>query len=214
MITVSQILSRAYILLEDEDHDVWEQDELITWINDAVLAVINIRPDVSPKRSVVTLVEGTYQSLPDDGSMLIKVIRDMSTHLSITGMPLDVLDDQLPNWREPVMSKNVEHYIYDDRDPKHFEVYPSVSDGVQIEIEYGAIPAEVSMPEDTITLKREFLNILVDWVLYRAWSKDDESADLNKSTLHFQAFMNNLGVKTESDKSIIPSTLNAVGVRP
>ncbi|EGR3070238.1 hypothetical protein DMW20_11800 [Vibrio parahaemolyticus] len=213
MFTVRDILDRAYILLEDEDQDVWTRDELVVWINDAVLSLTNKKPDAYIIKSVVDLVEGTYQSLPENGTILVRVMRDMGTYRSITGLPLDILDDQMPNWRAPIMSKTVQHYAYDDKDPKHFEVYPSVAAGVQIEILHGAVPSVVSDDSDKLPLGKEYLNIIVDWTLYRAWSKDDESADMNKATLHYQAFMEALGFKSTSDQAIMPNTRNAVGVQ-
>ncbi len=213
MLTVQEVLQRVTILLEDDAADIWDRDELVTWLNDAVLSLVNKKPDAYVKRSVVSLVAGTYQSLPDDGMMLIHVVRDMQTHKSITGLPLDILDDQNPSWRQPVLSSNVLHYTYSDKDPKHYEVYPSVVEGVQIEIDYGAVPENVSVDTDTIPIGKEYLNVLVDWVLYRAYSKDDESADLSKATMHLQAFMNALGLKVTTQQAIIPNTRNAVGVQ-
>lgn len=211
MLTVREILDRVTILLEDEDRDIWERDELVLWLNDAILSVVNKKPDAYIRRVVEDLKEGTYQTLPDDAMMLIRVVRDMGTHRSVTGLPLDILDDQNPAWREPVMSKVVKNYTYTDKDPKHYEVYPSVADGVQIEIDYGAVPSSVADDDDTIPLGVEYLNILVDWVLYRGYSKDDESADLSKAAMHMQAFMNALGFKSNTTQAIIPNTRNAVG---
>lgn len=213
MLTVQDVLQRVTILLEDDAEDIWDRDELVTWLNDAVLSLVNKKPDAYVKRSVVSLVEGTYQTLPEDGMMLVHVVRDMGTHKSITGLPLDILDDQHPSWRQPVLSSNVLHYTYSDKDPKHYEVYPSVADGVQIEIDYGALPENVSVDTDTIPIGKEYLNVLVDWVLYRAYSKDDESADLSKATMHLHAFMNALGLKVTTQQAIIPNTRNAVGVQ-
>ncbi|WP_045405406.1 phage adaptor protein [Vibrio jasicida] len=213
MIVAKTILDRAYLLLEDEAHDVWTTAELLQWLNDAVTSVVNHRPDAYIKRAIVDLQEGTYQTLPEDAMMLVRVTRNLSTHSSITGVPLDIMDDQNPSWRMPVLANVVQHYLYSDKDPKHFEVFPSVAEGVQIELDYGAMPPEVSLETHTIPLGKEYVNILVDWVLYRAWSKDDEAADLNKATLHFQAFSQALGIKSQMQQAIIPDTKNAVGVQ-
>ncbi|WP_431786955.1 DUF6682 family protein [Vibrio harveyi] len=213
MILAKVIIERAALLLEDDTHDIWSAAELLTWVDDAITCVINNRPDAYVKRTVVDLKEGTYQSLPDDAMMLIRVTRNMSTHTSITGLPLDVLDDQNPTWRTPVMASVVEHYVYSDKDPKHFEVFPSVAEGVQIELDYGAMPPDVTAEDQQIPLGKEYINILVDWVLYRAWSKDDEAANLNKATVHFQAFSQALGIKSQMQQAIMPDSKNAVGVQ-
>ncbi len=213
MFTVKDVLSRVELLLEDEDHDIWTPEELLIWLNDAVLSLTNKKPDAYIKTSVITLVEGTYQSLPEDSTILVRITRDLGTHRSITGIPFDILDDQMPDWRAPVMSKTVKHYAYDDKDRKHFEVYPSVIAGVRIEARYGAVPSEVSKETDELPLGKDFINVLVDWVLYRCWSKDDESGDVKKATMHYQAFMDALGIKDSSEKGVMANTRNAVGVQ-
>ena len=213
MIQVQTILNRAALLLEDEQQDIWTEAELILWVDDALTTIVNHRPDVYVKRAVVDLKEGTYQDLPEDGIILIRLTRNMSTHTSITGLPLDILDDQHPSWRAPVMAPIVEHYVYTDRDPKHFEVFPSVAEGVQIELDYGAAPPSVTVATDTIPLGKEYTNILTDWVLYRAWSKDDEAANQSKAMVQFQAFSQALGIKTNTESGIMPNTLHAVGVK-
>lgn len=213
MIQVQTILDRAALLLEDEQQDIWTEAELILWVDDALTTIVNHRPDVYVKRAVVDLKEGTYQELPEDGIILIRLTRNMSTHTSITGLPLDILDDQNPSWRAPVMAPIVEHYVYTDRDPKHFEVFPSVAEGVQIELDYGAAPPSITLATDTIPLGKEYTNILTDWVLYRAWSKDDEAANQSKAMVHFQAFSQALGIKTNTERGIMPNTLHAVGVK-
>lgn len=212
MITVRQVLDRVELLLEDEQHDIWTEAELIVWVDDALTAIINQRPDAYVKRTIVSLKEGTYQDLPEDGMVLIRLTRNMSTHTAITGLPLDMLDDQNPSWRMPVLASVVEHYVYTDRDPKHFEVFPSVAANTLIELDYGAMPPSVTKDTDTIPLGKEYVNIFTDWVLYRAWSKDDEAANLNKATVHFQAFSQGLGIKTQTEKAIMPNSQHAVGV--
>lgn len=210
---VKDVLDRAAILLEDESYDIWCKYELIIWLNDAVQALINKKPDAYVKRAMMSLAEGTYQTLPGDAMMLIRVVRDGKTHRSVTGLPLDILDDQNPDWRKPALSDTVKHYTYSPTDPKHFEVYPAVAAGVAIEIDYGAVPDYVSKNSDELPLGKEYLNIVLDWMLYRAYSKDDETADLSKANLHLQAFMNALGYKVTTEQAIIPNTRNAVGVQ-
>ncbi|MFL0951053.1 phage adaptor protein [Vibrio parahaemolyticus] len=213
MFKVKDVLDRVHILLEDEEQDIWTREELVMWANDAVLSLTNKKPDAYIKKSVIDLVEGTYQSLPEGGTVLVRVLRDMGTHRAVTGLPFSVLDDQNPNWRMPVMSKVVQHYAYDDKDRKHFEVYPSVAAGVKVEILHGAVPERVSLDDDELPLGEEFINIIVDWTLYRAWSKDDEAGDVRRAQMHLQAFMSALGIKSDSEQGIMANTRKDVGVQ-
>ena len=55
------------------------------------------------------------------------------------------------------------------------------------------------------TLDDIYANAIFDYMLYRAYQKDTESAsDLNKATLFLQSFQNSMGIKSQADTASSP----------
>ena len=49
-----------------------------------------------------------------------------------------------------------------------------------------------------------YSNALLDYIMYRALSKDAEYADPNKAMGYYNAFLQTLGVKTQVDIAVTP----------
>ncbi|UKA12930.1 DUF6682 family protein [Photobacterium damselae] len=211
MTTVKNILDSVALILEDPAGDVWSKTELTAWLNDAVLAVVNRRPELAAKYSVFTTVNGARQTLPQDGFRLIRVEHNDFSYSAINEIPMSLIDRQIPQWRMPVNAVDIELYCYDLTDPLTFYVYPAPTKGLSIWITYAAKPTELVNDADLIPLTDDFKNAVIDWVLYRCYSKDDQSANAQRATMHLQAFENGIGKKTQIDASIVPDMAAGVG---
>ena len=61
---------------------------------------------------------------------------------------------------------------------------------------------------DPITLDDIYANALLDYMLYRSYLKDaDFSGNVNRSTIHKNAFMQSLGLKAQSDVETDPNAI-------
>lgn len=213
---IIDLIKQVQILLQDESAVRWSRSELLSYLLDAQLAVINRRPDSNVKTSRFQTIAGTQQSLPEDGSRLMKVVRNTSGR-AIREIPMQLLDDQVPEWHKApaTPSSEVELYCYDVTNPKIFYVYPYIAANIEIEIVYSAIPdMTVTIQESswdsstaTISVLDSYKNALIDWVLYRAYSKDaDYSANSNRAQLHMQAFNLAVQSKTQADVAMTPQS--------
>jgi hypothetical protein len=87
--------------------------------------------------------------------------------------------------------------MFDDRDPKHFYVYPPqpAANPGYVEIIYSSAPSAASA-DGNISIDDVYANALLDYILYRAYSKDADYAANNQRALgHFQAFQLSLQKK-------------------
>lgn len=200
---VSEILERCGRLLSDPTHVRWAVDELIDYINDAQKQIVLLRPDANSRNEAVALVAGSKQSLPASGLSLLRVTRNMGADGQTPGRVIyptlrSALDAETPDWHTK-QGQNVQHYIYDPMvDRKTFYVYPSPPAGWYVEIAYSSTPAEVSSETDTLELNDQYINPIIDWVLYRSWAKDAEYAgNVSRAQMHEQAFYNQLGTNNE-----------------
>ena len=206
VITAQIIIDKAEIILQDTTNVRWPETELLGWLNDGQREVVLQKPDAYTKNEAVVLIEGTKQSVPLTGIQLIDVIRNMGADgmtpgNAITLLSRNILDTQNPAWHADPSDAVVKHYMFDDRDPRDFYVYPpqpATACGY-IEIVYSAAPADILITA-TISLDDVYANCLLDYILYRAYSKDKDFANNNQRALaHYTAFMNSLGIREKGE---------------
>lgn len=198
------LINRVAVTLQDPTFVRWTQQELLNYLNDAQRQVVLFRPDAKTVNTTFTCAASAKQSLPAEGLRLINVLRNKDGR-AITKVDRKVLDVQLPNWWETAVDANgVKHFVYDAIDPKNFYLFPKPTTSNQIEIVYAISPVDLVVTNFTtdtqvIAIDDIYANAVMDYMMYRAYQKDSEFANLNRSGLYFQAFQNALGIKTQAD---------------
>ena len=213
------IINRAKIVLQDTSSSGtrWPNSELQDWLNDAHKEVVLYRPDANTVNEEFTPVgNSSKQSIPATGLRLIEVIRNTAVSSNFKAIRLiqrSILDDQVPAWHNAVAGVNIEHWVYDERDPKNFYLYPRPTTLARIELIYSTVPAQISIvnADETLTAAAAtvvigiddiYANALLDFILYRAYNKDAEFAgNATRAQVHMMAFASSLGVKSKIDAS-------------
>jgi hypothetical protein len=210
--TAKQLIDRAQVILQDTTNTRWPRTELLNWLNDAQRQIVLHRPDAhAVNEDFSVTVQNTLQTLPANALRLIDVVRN-TTGRSVTHVDRRILDEQSPNWHTENASDQVEHYIYDDRDPRRFYLYPLPTVNVSVQIVYSSAPVSIGTETDVIGLDDIYANPILDFMLYRAYSKDaDYAANGQRMITHMQAFSDALGVKTQIDQFYSPEQNSGVG---
>lgn len=201
---VSELLSRVKVtLLELGAEGVrWTNDELVQWLNEAYTAIVGIRPDANSVTVNHALDPGTRQSLPDGGLRLHTVTRNTaagSDKSALRRALMESLNTMRPSWHTDTPTQDIEVYLYNPDEPTAFYVYPPADAGAEVELIYSAVPTLHDADYDasknnTLRLDSTYEAALVDYILYRAYSKDaDAPQSLNRAGLHFKAFSALLG---------------------
>jgi hypothetical protein len=203
LVKVKDLIDRVSIALQDRTNVRWPRVDLLTYLNDAQRQIVLHRPDANSVTAPFACVNSSKQSVPANGLRLLAVKRNIGGR-TITPMAQSVLDIQLPNWHQIADDGDgVEHYIYDAIDPKTFYLYPVPAAAHSIEIVYSTAPADIlAEAANVIALDDIYANVIMDWMLYRAYEKDAPSGDVQKATLKLQAFNSALGIKTQVDAAL------------
>lgn len=211
-VTVTSVISKVQTILQDTTGIRWPDTELLGWLNDGQREIVLYKPNAFVKNTAVKLTSGTKQTLPADGVQLIDVVRNMGTAGGTPGRAIritmrEILDSQVPGWHATTADAEVKHYMYSVLDPKTYYVYPPQPAANQnyVELVYGAAPTECALG-GTITLDDIYQTILVDYCLYRAYSKDTEfAADQNRATAHQTAYIAALTGKAKVEGASNPN---------
>lgn len=207
----SAIIDRATIILQDESNVRWPRTELLKWVNDAQREIVLARPDALAENASIALAAGTKQSIPNTAIQLLDVVRNQNGR-AIRMVSREIMDAQQPDWHTHTQSSTIKHFMFDVRDPKHFYVYPPAVVGTQVEAIYSTAPADVASESGSISLNDVYANAMLDYVLYRAYSKDsDYAGNAQRATAHYGAFAQSIGLKTQTDTAVSPKAVGSAG---
>jgi len=217
-IAAQAIVRRVIDTLQDVTSVRWPVNELVRYLNDGQREIILHRPDAMVTNATITCTAGTKQALPANGSKLIEVVRNSagtSTKRAVRMINREILDAQTPDWHNLTGTVNVLHFMYDSRDPRVFYVYPPALGTAQLDIVYSAYPTDIVEPADgaaftavsgNLSLPDIYGNVLQDYMLYRAYSKDSEYAGNNqRAQNHYGAFANALGIEVQATVGVAPN---------
>jgi hypothetical protein len=191
--TVQSLIEKASTVIQDRTNIRWSEAELLNWLNEAYQQIVLVRPDANAKTSTLTLVDGSKQYIPTEGTAFLSVIRNLNGR-AVRKVARDILDDQIPDWHAATPSATIEHYVV-DADPKVFYVYPP-SAGASIEVVFSSVPTPHTTNIGTIKLDDRYAPAILDYILYRAYQKDaDYAANDQRSASAYQTFLSSLGVQ-------------------
>ena len=218
----SVILTRATTLLQDPTFVRWPLLELFNYISDGQKEACIHKPNAYVKALAVQLVAGTRQALPADGLVLIDVVRNMGADGTTVGNAIrnvarEILDSNTPAWHKATASGVVKHYTFDPKAPKVYYVYPPQPNASMhyAELIYGAVPADLVAPGSTaaisdfagtmITLDDIYAGPLLDYVMFRALSKESEYANKGLAEKYFALFVARVTGKTQGETATDPT---------
>ncbi|MEA4857906.1 MAG: DUF6682 family protein [Solidesulfovibrio sp.] len=188
----------------------WSDPVLIAYLNNGIIQIALVRPDLSAKTASVKLVPGTRQALPADAARLLSVVRNRGATGTVDGLVItqadrDSLDAVSPAWHAS-RAAAVRNYVYDLRFGTAFYVYPGATDtiGVWVELIYSAIFTVTGL-QDVVPLSDLCLSPLKHWIKYECLGKEtDDATSAERGQAHYTAFFQELGVKTTTDSSLPP----------
>lgn len=225
----SEIISRAQTIVQDTTGVRWPYAELLQWLNDGQREVALHKPSATAVNVALQLVPGTLQNIGPGGLALLRVIRNLKSMptpanparvggRAIRVVDRDVLDAQHSQWHDSAVlaqQKEVKHFCFDDVDPTNFYVFPGNDGTGVVEAVISRSPVDVVPVGDVnqlssyaqdISVADIYANALLDYVLFRAYSKDaDYAGNAERSNNHYTLFMNSLAAKTQNELNVNPN---------
>jgi len=210
-VTGQNIIDKVHTVLSDVNI-YWPDAELLGWLNSGLKEIAILKPNVLITIAAVKCVAGTKQTLPTGGLMLVDIVRNMGTAGTTPGRGVALISRQTldginNDWHTTTAAAVAKHFVFDPRYPKVFYVYPQQPAANQgyLEIAYAVSPTNLTALSDAIPLDDVYENVLVDYVLYRAFGKNStEPSNVTVSQAHYAAFAGVLGAKVQAELAIQP----------
>lgn len=215
-ILASKIVDDAEDILTDSGNGQWAATRLFKYFNIVQRAVVLLKPDASVTRGAVVLVAGVRQTVPTGGLGLNRVIRNMGTNgttpgAAITFIEMDVLSACIPDWNTATASATVVHYMWDERDPLYYYVYPPQPTSAfgYVDISYPVLPANVAAMGNAITLDDIYEPALIEGLCYYAYLEDAAHSlyAQERAQWHWNQFVTLLGRKDLVEESTAPKPI-------
>lgn len=217
-ISVTELLGKASILLEDRTKKQWPDSEMLGWLNDGQLAIVQYRPDAFTAIRSTQLIAGTLQAVPIADLRLLDVPRNMGSDGLTPGRAIRFMErselDADPGWHNRTAGATVRHWMYDQRVPKTWWCWPpqpATSRGY-VELFVSAVPPKMTATgidgataTSTLGIDDIWLNPLLQFAVYRSFSKDNEYTQPGgKASLAYNEFLLTLGGRIETHKAFDP----------
>lgn len=212
-ITAQAIINQAATQLLDNSNIRWTRAELLNWVNLGQKQIVIMAPNATNKVAVYQLASGTRQTIPSDGWTLLDVIRNMGTDGTKPGRAVrqvseELLDNFNPNWHAALPTAVVQNAVFDQQDQTVFYVYPPNNGRGYVQVNYSPVPVPITSESQAISLNDIFEPVLIDYVLYRACSKDAEYAPgLQLAAGYLQTFMTSMQAKTNAELANSPNQM-------
>lgn len=209
-VLASTIIDKAAKQLLDLNNIKWTRAELLGWLNDGMRQIVIIQPSATSTTVSKLLTSGTRQLIPTDGWLLLHIYRNMGTTGTTPGrvtriVSREVLDGFNPNWHTETPSAEVKNYLYDVQDQLAFYVYPPNTGTGYVELNYSVQPTNLTAESQPIPIFDIFQSALVDYILYRACSKNAEYAPgLQLAQVYLTTFTTAIQTKTQSESTNNP----------
>lgn len=202
--TATQVMKRASTILQDAGAIRWTPPELRDWLNEGLRAIVAIKPNAKAGNVILTLAAGTKQTLPEPYTVLSRVIRNVGVAPgNLPGNAVrvlqnrEILDAQIPNWHALTPVAEVAMVWSDLMALREFWVAPPNNGSGRVEATVGLLPSEVPLPAGgglsietyttNVDLPDIYQPILLDFMLFRAFSKDSAAPDAaQRATTHLQ----------------------------
>lgn len=217
MPTAAEAVTAARRTLQDLDFERISDADLLKYVNAARRAFAVARPSAYDTTADIDLVAGAVQTVPAACAIfygLVGAVSGTALTTAITPVEAEYLDALEPGWRGATAAVPI-HYIYDERTPRVFEVYPPATAGQKVRHRFSAIPVDLISSDSMSGPESLVYEALVSFAVGRALMDDPESPEnMQVAMVHMQLFASVTGANLRSLLSLSPNVANIGGRTP
>ena len=204
-ISVAEVLTKTDALLLDVGRVRWPATERCGWCVDALRELLINRPEAMTVNASFALAANTVaQAVPAGYLRLVDVIRN-ANGAPVSAAMRNEMDLHRPEWMQDDAAAAVRHYMIDPQNPRAFWVWPKPATAFSVDATLLAEPPLSVAVDGSLPVDSTCLPAIVDYVLYRAFSKDAEDAfNASRALAHRDAFLAAIGASRSNEPVTTP----------
>lgn len=202
--TLTELLAEFQAITQDEKWELWNEAEVIRWLNEA-------QRDFCYKTFI--LIGSSSIALPTTGLLplpadFIKLFRvEDASGRKLPSVTSDQLDAFLPDWKAAsyvIATAKPAAFVYDPASGSQaIRIYPKPATASTASIFYAKTPAAlVKTTKENSDLFEVYHPALLDFALFKAYLKDDESLEHPKAATYLDKY--NSAVQLARLDSLLP----------
>jgi hypothetical protein len=185
------------IQLYDANNTNWSEPELLSWLEEGIGSLAAVRPDLFTQTLEIQLTPGARQSTPPTAVRIMRVLSTSTTangtRRGVTRFNLRSMTAARPDWELDPPGRARQFSLVSDADV--FYIYPPQPAPAHFAQVEAVVVPQVPRPTDpgyetaTLDVDQRFHRALVDYVLYRTYSKDaDVAGQSERALMHYRAY--------------------------
>ncbi len=201
---VAELITRVRQLLQDASAYRWDDPTLLDCYNEALLWVVQQRPDANSAVIAFNCEQKSQQAKPADAYRILGPIANDDTGRVIQSKTMDELSAFDSNWSQTPFGgfgNYVEYMVYDERTPDVFWLYPYPNVAHTVSLQVSREPVIVTDASSTdIEIPLIHLNALKHSMMAYAYLTDGETeGNLMQAQNYLKLAANDLGLKWKID---------------
>ena len=164
--------------------------ELIGYFNDGVLEISTLQPSVFSKIGQHTCtVSVAEQTLAFSTAQAVQKVLAITNGAALTEFSTAAMDSFNPAWRTDTVGAAKQWGRYSGQILKFFVYPPAPATSQVLDILYTANPTALAIGDTITEVPSGYYPALVDYLVFRTESKDDEHANSGRSAAGYQMFV-------------------------
>jgi len=213
-ILASSIISDIRIDTLDEDASNYRLTdlEILKMINNAQRFVVQHVPKANVVNDPWKLAAGILQTIPTGCIELVSVDFNMGTDGITQGAPIRIIEKEeldllKPDWPTDTASAIVQLYMFNDKDPTHFYVYPPQPSSSQgyVRGPCSKSPTDIATTATAISIDDIFQSPLYHHACFQIFSMETDAYAPQKALAHYNACVTEIGRKDLIMKTYSPN---------
>jgi hypothetical protein len=190
-------------ILSDPGNLRWTPPEIDEWIDNAQAEIIAAQPELTARKLSVALPAGVHQSIPEAALQLLDILEN-ETGEPVQMVSRELMDAQNPDWRKTRPANVIRHAMTDPLSPRDYMVWPPSDGTARLVLVCAVLP-----DSGTLILDAIWTPAVLNYVLFRAWSKDAEFAgNANVAAAYYQAFLSQVAGEKQVKAPMNPNLAN------
>lgn len=198
----SIITSVRRVLLDPSPGVTWLDANLLALINEAERAICALKREAYPIRATLTLVAGTWQTLPADGLAIMDLYHNVVSGRRAILCNRELMDAAAISFPIATQETDVQEWTKDDRDPTRFDVIPPNNGSGQVIALYGATPPAIAAVGNPINLLDIYEQCIKAFVIAQAYAENTDRFDLAKYAAYTSEWKGILGISSQSQVAV------------
>ncbi|HQI02813.1 MAG TPA: hypothetical protein PLA18_16180, partial [Deltaproteobacteria bacterium] len=201
-ILASSIISDIRIDTLDEDASNYRLTdlEILKMLNNAQRFVVQHVPKANVVNDAWQLAAGILQTIPTGCIELVSVDFNMGTDGITQGAPIRIIEKEeldllKPDWPTDTASATVQLYMFNDKDPTHFYVYPPQPATGQgyVRGPCSKSPTDIATTATAISIDDIFQSPLYHHACFQIYSMETDAYAPQKALAHYNACVTEIG---------------------